>query len=389
MEAFGLPEGNGAMIGLRDRSGLSDVVLSLSAPALHILAMMDGENCLDEIRGMFFDRFGQPLSEQTIGAMLDHLEDAHLLEGPGFEAHYQSRLHAFRASGMREMPNAGGLGIDAAGAVFEDMLSSAAPPVAARTLRGVIAPHLDYPRGRPCYTAAYSALRGRAVPDRIIILGTNHFGRSAAVVATANDFHTPLGRTEVDRAFLEQLESRCGDLRAFELDHAREHSIELQVAWLQHLFGAEKFTILPVLCPDPCGPTGTAPRDGKGVDLREFATALAKLIAADAADTLFVTGADLSHVGAAFGDERELDESLLDAVRQRDRLALTALVENGAEAFLSAVAQEDNPTRVCSAGCIFALAHALSDASASLVGYHQAVDHPSQTCVSCAAVLYA
>jgi len=223
------------------------------------------------------------------------------------------------------------------------------------------------------------------------------------VVATGNDFSTPLGVTRVDKEFLEKLEERCGDLRTFELDHAREHSIELQVAWLQHFFGADAFTIVPVLCPDPCGPTihpgsqvgptlkGVGPEwplDGRGVDLREFALVLGELIRNDAGATLIVAGADLSHVGAAFGDERTLDEAFLEEVRQRDWQALDRLRTGEVGAFLQCVAKQENPTRVCSAGCIFVLATALPDASASVLGYHQAVDLPSQTCVTCAAVAF-
>ncbi len=388
VEAFRIPGEDGAVIGLRDRSGLSDVVLSLSLPALQILAMMDGESTCEDIRRGFLAQFGQPLSAQTLSSMLAHLEAAHLLEGEEFEAYYQACLERYREQGVRHMPHAAGLGIDSTGGVFADMLEEAGATNPPAAVRGIIAPHLDYARGKPCYRAAYGALRGRASPDRVVILGTNHFGRSTSVVATGNDFETPLGKTAVDREFIERLEARCGDLRAFELDHAREHSVELQVAWLQFLFGAEAFSIVPVLCPDPCGPTGTAPRDGKGADLGEFAAALRASIEEDAGDTLVVAGADLSHVGGAFGDDHELEDGHLERVRQRDRRALTALVESSADAFVQVVAEQDNPTRVCSAGCMFVLARALEGASPNLAGYHQAVDRPSQACVTCAAVVY-
>jgi AmmeMemoRadiSam system protein B len=183
------------------------------------------------------------------------------------------------------------------------------------------------------------------------------------------------------------LEERCGDLCAYELDHLREHSIELQVAWLQHLFGADSCTIVPFLCPDPSGPTGTAPADGEGVDLREFAEVLGELIAEDGRDTLLVAGADLSHVGAAFGDSRRLDDAFLDEIRTHDTRALDKLMDNDPGGWVACVAQDENPTRICSAGSIFVLATVLRDASCTLLQYHQAVDEPSQTCVTCAAVV--
>ncbi len=390
VEAFRLPEGNGGGVGVRDRTGLSDVVLSLSEPALHVMALMDGGNTCEQIRQKFSTDFGQTLADDTLTSMLEHLDEAHFLDGPSFENYYQSLLEEYRRKGIREMPHAEALGIvDDSGDLFNEILNEVGDVAANSRAVGLIAPHLDYPRGRPCYAAAYSSLKGRDTPDRVVILGTNHFGRSTSVVSTANDFSTPLGLTRTDVDFLEKLEARCGELRNFELDHVREHSIELQVAWLQHLFGADKFSIVAFLCPDPCGPTGTAPCDGQGVDLGEFAAALGELVAQDSQDTLIVASADLSHIGAAFGDERTLDDAFLEEVAQRDLKALGELTAGDPFAFLRCIADQDNPTRVCSAGCIFALARVLPDASATLLGYHQAVDQPSQTGVTCAAVMLA
>ena len=53
------------------------------------------------------------------------------------------------------------------------------------------------------------------------------------------------------------------------------------------------------------------------------------------------------------------------------------------------IADENNPTQVCSAGCIFALATALPDAEATILAYHQAVTREIHNCVTCAAVAFA
>src|SRR5439155_17543161 len=106
-------------------------------------------------------------------------------------------------------------------------------------LRALVAPHLDFPRGRPCYGAGYAQLRralaGGEPPRRVVILGTNHFGRSGSVVATEKDFQTPWGVLPNDRPFLQELQAACGgNLMPYALDHLREHSIELQAVWLHH-----------------------------------------------------------------------------------------------------------------------------------------------------------
>lgn len=389
LEAFPLPLGDGADVGVRDPGGLSSIVLTLSRPALHVMALMDGTNTCEDIRRKFHASLGQPLAVDTLQSMLEHLEQAHFLEGDGFESYYQSLSEEYRRQPAHGMRDAEAMGIaDDSGSVFKEMLAEVESTALPRPVVGLIAPHLDYRRGARCYAAAYATLRDRPAPRRVVILGTNHFGRSASVVATTSPFATPMGTTRTDTAFLQRLEARCGNLRACELDHAREHSIELQVAWLQYLFGADNFAIVPFLCADPCGPTGTAPHDGRGVDLRDFAAALGEVLAEDGQAALMVAGADLSHVGAAFGDARPLDDAFLQDVRCRDQAALDRIEANDPNGFTQCLAEVGNPTRVCSAGCIFALAAALPGTNARILGYHQAVDRPAQTCVTCAAVAF-
>jgi len=390
LEGFPLPGQDGQKFGLRDPSGLSKAVMTLSPGALQVMAMMDGANTCVAIQEICEARFQAQISTDVLLSMLNHLDEAHFLDGTGFDSYYKELLAQYRARPFRELQYASGLRIvDKNGKLFDDVLADAGDAQLPRPVVGLVAPHLDYPRGRPCYAAAYATLRGRPAPKRVVILGTNHFGQSASVVATASGFETPLGTTRTDVSFLEGLEERCGSLRKYELDHANEHSVELQVAWLQHLFGPGSFEIVAFLCPDPCGPTGTAPQDGCGVDLSDFARALEDLIAEDALDTLIVAGADLSHVGKAFGDERMLDAAYLDEVRARDRRALSQLEANAPERWVSCIAEDNNRSNICSAGCIYVLATAVRSVSGKVLRYHQAVDQASQTCVTCAAVAFA
>jgi hypothetical protein len=84
-----------------------------------------------------------------------------------------------------------------------------------------------------------------------------------------------------------------------------------------------------------------------------------------------------------------LDGGFLDEVRQRDCAALGKLEVNDSSGFLEKVAEEDNATRICSAGCLYVLAVALPGTTATVLRYHQAVDQESQTCVTCAALVFA
>jgi hypothetical protein len=381
------------MIALRDPSGLSEAVLTVSQPALLILAMLDGEHSILDIQTAMSRRTGQLVLSDDIQKLLDKLGEALFLEGDAFETYYEELSNDYRRSTVRQCrdPRTYGANVDDAAAVERlvgDIIAKGGQPEKDDNVVGLIAPHLDYGRGAVCYADAYRSLAKNCGARRFVLLGTNHFGRSTSVVATDKAFETPLGATPVDSAFLSKLEEKCGrNLRDGEFDHLREHSVELQVVFLQHLFGAENISIVPFLCPDPCGPTGTAPYDGQGVDLRDFALALGVLIAEVEDETCVIAGADLSHVGGSFGDSRELTDGFLQEVEESDHQALDCLERGDPAAMVQVLKSRENATRICSAGCIYAAMSALPRARPRLLRYHQAVDRESQTCVTAAALV--
>ncbi len=391
IEPFPLRAGEDPQIGLRDPTGVAPGVVALSMPAFMLVQMFDGSNRLIDIQAKYARMAGRLLFTEELTSLVKQLDEAWLLDTPRFRERYASVVEDYRSSGLRRMgaQKATGARNGSLNEHIDTLLAEAPDRPATGPLVGLIAPHLDWPRGRPCYAHAYSALAAECRARRFVVLGTNHFGRSTSVVATGNDYETPLGRFTVDRAFIENLEERVGQsLREHEFDHHAEHSVELQLPFVQHLAKSEACTLVPVLCPDPCGPTGTAPSDGNGPDLQVFATALRDAIREDPTDTFVIAAADLSHIGAQFGDEGPLTDDLLEQVATRDRAALDCLDQDGPEAFRRHLHDTGNPTRMCSAGCIYTAATALDGAVAHRLHYHQAADKTTQTCVTCTAYAF-
>jgi AmmeMemoRadiSam system protein B len=391
VEAFPAGDGDGDTYVVLDPTGLADGAITMSAAALFVLSLMDGARDLAAIEAEFAARAGQPLPAGQLATMVQQLDEAGYLDSPAFAAHVASLVEDYRASSTRVSGDAESLGAGPEGltAMLETTLAGCerAPAEPSKSLAGIIAPHLDYARGAPGYANAYGAVAAAEPPRRVIILGTNHFGRSPGPVATGKDFQTPLGTTPADRAFLDALCTRVGaDLCEHEFDHQREHSIELQVVILQHLLGPDAFAIVPMLCHDPCGPTGTKPYDGRGPGLRDVAAAIGELAQADDVPTLIVAGADLSHVGTRFGDERDLDATFLAELEGQDRAALACVVAGRGDDLLETIRSRENVTRICSVGCIYTLLTALPNAEPELLSYHQADDADSGTCVTSAAV---
>ncbi len=394
IEVFPFEDEGRQMLLVHDPAGLAAGQIAISPPALVVLSLLDGDHDRDAIREAFSERTGQPLPAEQLDQFIRHLDDAFFLDSEAFAAHFAAMVEAYRSAPARVSPDAASYGADGEGlpAMFQKLLSGcgvALTGAPGRRLAGLVAPHLDYPRGGPCYADAYGILATADPPRRVVILGTNHFGRATSVVATRKDFQTPLGTTRTDRAFLDGLEARCGhDLCEHEFDHQREHSVDLQVLLLQHVFGPDRFEIVPVLCHDPCGPTGTAAYDGQGCDLRVFAEALGELVRESDVPTLLIAGADLSHVGRRFGDDRDLEPRFLAEIERCDREALDAVVARQGDRFVDTLRSRNNRTRVCSAGCIYALMTALPEAQPELLRYHQAVHPEADTAVTCSAVAF-
>ncbi|MBI4578117.1 MAG: AmmeMemoRadiSam system protein B [Planctomycetes bacterium] len=392
VEAFPVEHEGEQMVLVQDPCGLADAALVVSPAGFFVVAHFDGEHDLEQVRSAFASRFGDELPSEQLDRMIEQLDLAHYLDSDRFAEFYRSLVDAYRAAPARTSRDAASFGAEEDGlpATLDRMLDGCRTDtrsVDGRRLAGLVAPHLDYARGGLCYAAAYRTLSKAGAIERVVVLGTNHFGRAASVVATGKDFETPLGVTRTDRAFLHRLRDRCGvDLCAHEFDHQREHSVELQVLVLQHLFGPAAFEIVPILCHDPCGPDGAGPGDGVGVALDVFGKALGDLIQDDPRRTLIVAGADLSHFGLRFGDQCDLDATFLAEVEHKDREALGAVVAGRSDLFIEGVRDRGNDTRICSIGCIYALMTALPGARPELLRYHQAVDRDSGTAVSCSAI---
>lgn len=377
---------------LRDPAGWAAGPLAVTPPALFIFSMLDGDNGPEQIQAAFVEQFGRTVPYEQLEQMIEQLDTAMYLDSARFTEHLQERMQAYRAAPTRVSPNPEALGAPAGelGSMLDKLLGETERIVPASNegrLVGVVAPHLDYPRGQPCYADVYGLLKSRPPARRFVILGTNHFGQATSVVATSKDFETPLGITRTDRPFINDLAQRCEvDLLEGEFDHQREHSVELQVLMLQHIYGPDSFEIVPILCHDPCGPMGTGPYDGEGVDLERFGRELRDMVVNDP-DTMMIVGADLSHVGVQFGDECDLNEAFLQEVETKDLAVLRAMQTQGHAALLACVTADENATRICSSGGLYTLRSAWDQARVELLRYHQARDDEAGCCVTCASML--
>jgi len=117
------------------------------------------------------------------------------------------------------------------------------PPWGADVPSVVVVPHAGYAYSGPVAASAYAGLRDTE-PDAIAILGPAHFVplRGFAVPAAAG-WETPLGVAEIEPSLRDVAVHGCALVD--DLPHEPEHSIEVQLPFLQRLFGPQ-VRVLPV-----------------------------------------------------------------------------------------------------------------------------------------------
>ena len=117
----------------------------------------------------------------------------------------------------------------------------------ARAPKLLIVPHAGYEYCGAVAAQAYARLRGRAHGlRRVVLLGPAHRVPLEGLAAPcAEAFDTPLGRIALDAAALADLDA-LPQVRRSDAAHEREHSIEVQLPFLQSLLGGG-FTLVPLV----------------------------------------------------------------------------------------------------------------------------------------------
>ena len=250
--------------------------------------------------------------------------------------------------------------------------------------KAIVAPHLDYQRGWANYAQAFYSWQNIQSPNRIIILGTNHFGSGDGVVLSPLGFETPLGTCPIDSEVATKLTDKLGKGLTIDLlDHVPEHSIELQIPWIQHCFG--NVPIVAALIPSPL--VEMIEDDGERTTIEEFTNTLSQILKEVGGTTYFIASADLSHVGQKFGEPRPIDEQRKFDVERHDREMMAKFIENDGDAFVEAMKWNNNATRWCSIGNMSALLKLAKPKEIELIDYRQTSDDPSILVSSCAMAL--
>jgi AmmeMemoRadiSam system protein B len=182
-----------------------------------------------------------------------------------------------------------------------------------RNIVGLICPHAGYIYSGPVAASAFYDLAVDGKPDTVVLLGPNHTGYgSGLALMREGTWQTPLGSVQVDTQMADAIlhETRVVDVD--EVAHRFEHSLEVQLPFLQFLYG-DAFKIVP-LC----------------FLMQDYDSAVevgrALVEALDASNTVVIASSDMTHYESARSAAAK-DQAALKAVEDLDAKRFYEIVE--------------------------------------------------------------
>jgi len=186
---------------------------------------------------------------------------------------------------------------------------------ALKKLVALVCPHAGYMYSGPVAAHSYARLAKEGKPDVAIILGPNHTGFGSAVaISVSGAWRTPLGDVEIDTAVAEAIMDKADVMSLDDGAHLYEHSIEVQLPFLQFLYGSD-FKLVPI-CMMLQGLQTSS----------EVGSAIAKVVRELDLNVIIIASTDLTHYEPQHVAERK-DRAVIEAVERLDVPGLYEVVE--------------------------------------------------------------
>jgi len=368
---------------IRDPYRFSDAMLIIPPPLVECLQCFDGRHSDLDLRAALVRLTNDLQVSEIEQSLIEALSGAGFLEDERFEQMRAERCREFAESPVRLPAHAGsaypadpaeareviGQYMDGAGP-----LDRPAQPGGDGDLFAIAAPHVSPVGGWRSYRAAYGMLRPEHRERTFVILATSHYGAPERFGLTRKTFATPLGESHTDGRLVDWLAERGGS--AVEMEdycHSFEHTVELQVIFLQHALGPGT-RILPILC----GPfarslyQGGQPEDDDPV--KQFFDALGELREREGDRLFWILGVDMAHMGSRYGDEftAEAGAGIMEEVGARDEGRIACINAADPAGFWDLVRENRDELKWCGSSPFYTfLKTAPVEARGELLEYEQ------------------
>ncbi len=211
--------------------------------------------------------------------------------------------------------------------MIDEMLAGADNVTSAHGLVFIL-PHAGYQYSGRVAASGYAAMQ-KSTPDIIIVMGPSHYrDLSGCALPAARQFETPLGKLKVKQEVVERLH-KTGLFTVDKESFGPEHSIEIQLPFIQRVLDGKLPPIVPILVGE-CTPEKA----------RRIAAAIASSVSGFKRP-VFIVSSDFTHYGPRFGyvpfrhksdadtskNLSKLDGGAIDAILRKDAAGFDAYVK--------------------------------------------------------------
>ena len=183
-----------------------------------------------------------------------------------------------------------------------------------RSIVALVCPHAGYMYSGAVAANSYYALAGDGVPQTCVILGPNHTGMGSGVsIMMEGAWETPLGVSSIDTETAKKIQQQTKMIDIDESAHRLEHSIEVQLPFLQYVYGLNlKFVPVCMMMQD----LTTSIEVGEAVSN-----------AVDGMNTVVIASSDMTHYESQTAASKK-DRLVIESILSLDEESLQKVVES-------------------------------------------------------------
>jgi AmmeMemoRadiSam system protein B len=330
-------------------------------------------------------KIGMPVSQ-----WLTRLDQAMCLDSPRFRDVVNAHIRPPRCIGCYEgAPDALRLQLRR---LFEHPRGAGLPRPTTPdgSLRAALIPHIDYARGGLSYTHAFKEIVEKSDALLFVVIGTSHYS-SHRFTLTRKHFQTPLGVATTDQDYIDRLVREFGN-GLFDdewLAHFPEHSIELEVVFLQYLYeNVRRIRIVPLVVGSfhDCVLDRQVPR--LRADIANLVQALRNVEEKTKEPICYIISGDLAHIGPKFNDHEELTDRLLERSFHQDQALLRHAAAVDLDGYFRVIAAERDVRNICGLPPTWATLDAIRPRLGKTLCYDRYIDPDGHESVSFASMAF-
>lgn len=245
-----------------------------------------------------------------------------------------------------------------------------------KKIKGIIVPHAGYIFSGSTAAYSYKFLAENGFADSFVIIGPNHTGMGSGVsIMTEGEWMTPFGITQINELIAKKMRRDIIDMD--ENAHKYEHSIEVQLPFLQFLVGNKNFNFVPI-----CMGIQDI------ITSQEVGNIIANVIKDSNENIVIIASTDFTHAGFNYNSMPPEGVRVDKYAEKQDKLALEKILKLDSKGLIETV--EKNNITMCGYGPVASLITAAKNLGAKetkLLKYSTSYEvQPGSSCVGYAAI---